>query len=93
MTIARGMAGALSVWTKCRQPLRAPAPLDSRICLSSIDMMPGADRRRDDVGFDDVAAGQRLDDTPPRQHDDLVAQPLKFRRVRGIDDDRRARIR
>ena len=71
MTIASGTAGALSVWMKCRQPLNAPAPV--AIVLSRIDMMLGANGRRDDVGFVYVGARERLNHSPPREHDDLVA--------------------
>ena len=65
MTIARGTAGALSVCRKCRQPLRAPAPLLSSIALSCIDMMLSANGRRDDVGFDYIVAGERPNHTAP----------------------------
>ena len=90
VTSVRGAAGALSDWTKCRQPLRA---LRRSAAREVADMGGGADGGGDDAGLVDVLAAQRLDDAPPRQHDDLIAQPLKFRRVGGIDDDRRSRTR
>ena len=91
MTRARGTVGALSDCRKCRHP-----PLGRRrrgLQAAVADVGVGFDGSGDDPGFDDVFAVQLRDDTPPRHDDHLIAQPFKFRRVRGIHDDRRARTR
>ena len=90
VTIASGTAGR--VVRLDEMPPAAQCASACCIVLSRIDMMLGANGRRDDVGFVYVAARERLNDSPPREHDDLVAQPLELRRIGGIDDDRRAGI-
>ena len=72
---------------------QGPGASASRTAVSRIDMMISANGRRDDVGFDDIAAGERPNHPAPREHDHFVAQPLEFRRIGGIDDDRCARTR
>ena len=53
----------------------------------------GGDGGGDDLGFDDVLAGQGRRDAAARHHHHLIAQALQLRSVGGIDDDRRAGAR
>ena len=66
------------------------AGLRSRSASFGVRGVLGAHRRRHDTGFHHVIAGQRLDDPPARQNNDLVAQPFELRRIGGIDHDGRA---